>query len=66
MITHDMLEAILIADSIAVLHEGRLVEQGTPQEMMSGARSAYVRELMQTPRRQVERLGALGAGKAPS
>jgi osmoprotectant transport system ATP-binding protein len=66
MITHDMLEAVLIADRIAVLHEGRLVEQGTPQEMMSGARSAYVRELMQTPRRQAERLAALsGDGNPP-
>jgi osmoprotectant transport system ATP-binding protein len=65
MITHDMLEAVLIADRIAVLHEGRLIEQGTPQEMMAGARSAYVRELMQTPRRQAERLAALGARNAP-
>jgi osmoprotectant transport system ATP-binding protein len=64
MITHDMLEAVLIADRIAVLHEGRLVEVGTPHDMMTGARNEYVRELMQTPRRQAERLGALAAKNA--
>ncbi len=59
MITHDMLEAVLIADRIAVLHQGKLVEQGTPRDLMTGARHAYVRELMQTPHRQAARLQAL-------
>jgi osmoprotectant transport system ATP-binding protein len=59
MITHDALEAVLMADRIAVMRDGRVVAEGTPQAMMSEARSDYVGELMQTPRRQAERLGAL-------
>ena len=58
MITHDMTEAILLADRIAVMRTGRLLAQGTPAEL-SASSDAYVMELLRTPRRQAERLGAL-------
>ena len=58
MITHDMTEAMLLADRIAVMRAGRLVAQGTPAEL-AGSRDPYVGELMRTPRRQAERLDAL-------
>ena len=58
MITHDMTEAILLADRIAVMRSGKLLAQGTPAEL-SKSSDAYVLELLRTPRRQVERLNAL-------
>lgn len=58
MITHDMTEAILLADRIAVMRGGKLLAQGTPAEL-AGSGDAYVLELLRTPRRQVERLNAL-------
>jgi osmoprotectant transport system ATP-binding protein len=58
MITHDMTEAILLADRIAVMRGGRLLAQGTPAEL-SQSRDAYVGELLSTPRRQAERLKVL-------
>jgi osmoprotectant transport system ATP-binding protein len=58
MITHDMTEAILLADRIAVMRAGRLLAQGTPAEL-SESSDAYVIELLRTPRRQAERLGEL-------
>jgi osmoprotectant transport system ATP-binding protein len=58
MITHDMTEAILLADRIAVMHRGRLLAQGTPEELAASG-DAYVGELMGTPRRKAERLNAL-------
>jgi osmoprotectant transport system ATP-binding protein len=58
MITHDMTEAILLADRIAVMRAGRLLAQGTPTELADSS-DAYVLELLRTPRRQVERLNAL-------
>jgi osmoprotectant transport system ATP-binding protein len=61
MITHDMLEALLLADRIAVIRGGRIVAEGTPHALMNGEQDAYVRELMATPRRQAERLGKLSA-----
>ena len=58
MITHDMTEAILLADRVAVMGSGRLLAQGTPAELADSG-DAYVGELLRTPRRQAERLGAL-------
>lgn len=61
MITHDMTEAILLADRIAVMKSGRLIAEGTPAEL-SASTDAYVNELLGTPRRQAERLKHLIAG----
>jgi osmoprotectant transport system ATP-binding protein len=58
MITHDMTEAILLADRIAVMRAGRLLAQGTPTEL-SASHDSYVGELLRTPRRQAERLSVL-------
>jgi osmoprotectant transport system ATP-binding protein len=58
MITHDMTEAILLADRVAVMRAGRLLAQGTPAELSNSA-DAYVGELLRTPRRQAERLNVL-------
>jgi ABC-type proline/glycine betaine transport systems, ATPase components len=58
MITHDMTEAILLADRIAVMRGGQLLAQGTPNELAKSGND-YVLELLRTPRRQAERLNAL-------
>jgi osmoprotectant transport system ATP-binding protein len=58
MITHDMTEAILLADRVAVMRAGRLLAQGTPSEL-SNSGDPYVGELLRTPRRQAERLNRL-------
>ena len=65
MITHDMTEAILLAERIAVMRGGELLAQGTPAEL-SNSGVPYVLEMLRTPRRQVERLNALlpGGGAA--
>ena len=59
MITHDVIEAVLLADRIAVMHDGRMIGLGTPHDLMSGATSPEVHALMDMPRRQAERLNAL-------
>ena len=58
MITHDMTEAILLADRVAVMRAGRLLAQGTPSEL-ANSDDVYVGELLRTPRRQAERLKVL-------
>jgi|SRR5579883_215882 osmoprotectant transport system ATP-binding protein len=64
MITHDALEAVLLADRIVVMRDGHAIADGTPRALLAGDADPYVRELMQTPRRQAERLHALIAGPA--
>src|ERR1700737_3513850 len=58
MITHDMTEALLLADRVAVMRGGKLLALGTPAELTQSD-DAYVAELLRTPRRQAERLNAL-------
>jgi osmoprotectant transport system ATP-binding protein len=64
MITHDALEAVLLADRIVVIRAGRLIADGTPHALMKDTQDPYVHEMMQTPRRQAERLAALMRGQA--
>jgi osmoprotectant transport system ATP-binding protein len=59
MITHDMLEALILADRIVVLHEGKIIEEGTPRTLALHAKHDCVRELMQMPERQAKRLATL-------
>jgi osmoprotectant transport system ATP-binding protein len=59
MITHDLTEAALLADRIVVIRQGKLIEQGTPQSLMTSPKNAYVRELVETPKSQAARLAAL-------
>jgi osmoprotectant transport system ATP-binding protein len=63
MITHDMLEALLLADRIAIMHDGHLIAEDTPRGLMAGGRGDTVDELMQVPRRHAERLQALMASR---
>jgi osmoprotectant transport system ATP-binding protein len=62
MVTHDMMEALLIADRIAVMNAGRLLQLGTPQELMTRPADEFVAALMASPRQQTEQLEALLAG----
>jgi osmoprotectant transport system ATP-binding protein len=61
MITHDMMEALLLADRIAVMRGGKIIAEGVPAEFLKGDADPYVRELVDTPRRQAERVAALSA-----
>ena len=58
-VTHDMVEALLVGDRIAVMHGGRLVQIGTPSELLQSPADDYVRQLMATPRRQAELVDGL-------
>jgi osmoprotectant transport system ATP-binding protein len=64
-VTHDMLEALRIGDRIAVLRSGRLVQIGTPAEVLNAPADAEVAELLSTPRRQNEIFERLLAEGAP-
>jgi osmoprotectant transport system ATP-binding protein len=60
-VTHDMVEALILGDRIAVMNQGHLVQVGTPHELMTRPADDYVRQLMDTPRRQAGIVDALMA-----
>lgn len=62
MVTHDVLEAVLLADRIVIMRDGAIVAQGTPQQLMRDHEDPAVRALMEMPRRQALRVGALMDG----
>jgi osmoprotectant transport system ATP-binding protein len=64
-VTHDMAEALLLADRIAVLREGRLVQLAAPAEVVASPADPGVRELFDGPRRQARALLALPGEVAP-
>ena len=43
-VTHDFDEAIRLADRIILMNEGRIVQTGTPEEIVLSPKTAYVRE----------------------
>ncbi len=61
-VTHDMTEALLLADRIAVLRNGRLIQIGQPSELLSRPADDYVAQLFDTPRRQAQRFAVLSRG----
>jgi len=63
LVTHDMGEALLLADRIVVLRRGRTVQIGSPRDLLMRPEGDYVAELMETSRRQAERLAAITPGR---
>jgi iron(III) transport system ATP-binding protein len=45
-VTHDQTEALSMSDRLAVMHEGRIVQAGSPAEMYGSPASAFVAEFI--------------------
>ena len=56
MVTHDMAEALLLADRVLVMAGGRIVGAGTPAELLAGAAGPEASALVAVPRAQAARL----------
>lgn len=64
LVTHDVTEALLCADRIAVMNAGRLIRVGTPRELIADPGQPFVKYVLDTPDRQRRQLEALWAGGA--
>ena len=59
MVTHDMTEALLMADRIAVMKNGQILQIGSPKELLNHPEQDYVKKLIEMPRRRANRLEEL-------
>lgn len=62
MVTHDMAEALLLADRILVMKDGKVVQTGTPFDLVNRPADPYVIELLAAPAKQAKAVSALEAG----
>jgi osmoprotectant transport system ATP-binding protein len=60
LVTHDMSEALLLADRIIVLAGGRIRADAAPAALLAGHDDPEVQALIEVPRRQAERVARLG------
>jgi multiple sugar transport system ATP-binding protein len=49
-VTHDQIEALTMADRIAILNEGKIVQVGTPEDIYDRPASTFIAQLVGTPR----------------
>jgi len=64
-ITHDFLEALRIADRMAIMRDGRIIQIGTPEDLVANPVDDYVREFTrEVPLMRVLRAGQLIDAKA--
>ena len=45
-VTHDQEEAITIADKVLILHDGKIIREGTPADVWANPQSSYVAEFL--------------------
>ena len=55
-VTHDMTEAMLLGDRIAVMKDGALIQVGTPNELLTHPADDFVKALVDTPKKRTRRL----------
>lgn len=62
MVTHDMAEALILADRVLVMSGGRIVADATPADLLAGKGGPEADALVAVPRAQAEKLHALAVG----
>ncbi|MCD6674334.1 MAG: ABC transporter ATP-binding protein [Burkholderiaceae bacterium] len=64
LVTHDQAEAMAISDRILLLNEGRIEQQGTPQQMYASPATRYCAEFLGSNNRIEGRISAVDGSDA--
>jgi len=56
LVTHDMIEAFLLADRVAVMRNGELLQIAAPKELVAAPASDFVRAMIDIPRKRAKKL----------
>lgn len=59
LVTHDVTEALLLADRVLIMKDGKVVSDATPANMVASPATPEIAEMLDTPRRQIEKLSQL-------
>lgn len=65
LVTHDVQEAFELADRIFLLDKGRIIQEGTPDDLLFRPAGDHVRQFLQDQRFQLE-AGRIAAGDYPA
>jgi len=61
-VTHDQVEAMTLADVIVVMHQGRIMQQGSPLHLYDRPANRFVAEFIGSPQMNVVHVKATDAG----
>ncbi len=59
LVTHDMSEALILADWLVIMKSGRIIASGSPAELMANPGHPYAEELLSAPRHQAEKISKI-------
>lgn len=62
MVTHDVGEALLLADEVVVMAGGKVLAHAPPRALLAGHADPVVADLIAAPKKQAERLAELARG----
>lgn len=67
LVTHDLGSVRAVADRVLVMRDGRVIESGTPEEVLGAPRHAFTRELLDaSPERAPRGIRLLGGNREAS